>query len=142
MELCEQDKYELVGSEVLEVEMNQSRNFVKKEKVKALYKVVKARIDYSEDILKRSKEIRGYNFDSLQYEDIDSAVKLYNEIKAYLYKGGKTYLFLDEVQEVNSWEKAVNSFMIDFDVDIYITRSNSRMMSSDISNYLTGRYVS
>lgn len=88
------------------------------------------------------EQILSYNFDSLQYEEIDTAGKLYNEIKAHLYKGGKTYLFLDEVQEVKGWEKAVNSFMIDFDVDIYVTGSNSRMMSSEISTYLTGRYVS
>ena len=50
-------------------------------------------------------------------------------------------MFLDEVQEIESWEKAVNSIMTDFDVDIYVTGSNSRMMSSEISTYLTGRYV-
>lgn len=88
------------------------------------------------------EQILSYNFDSLQYEDIDEAGKFYDEIKAHLYKDGKTYLFLDEIQEVNSWEKAVNSFMIDFNVDIYVTGSNSRMMSSEISTYLTGRYVS
>jgi predicted AAA+ superfamily ATPase len=49
---------------------------------------------------------------------------------------------LDEIQEVESWEKAVNSFMTDFDVDIYVTGSNSRLMSSEISTYLTGRYIS
>lgn len=48
----------------------------------------------------------------------------------------------DEIQEVESWEKAVNSFMTDFDVDIYVAGSNSRMLSSEISTYLTGRYVS
>lgn len=88
------------------------------------------------------EQILSYNFDSLQYEEIDTAEKLYNEIKARLYKGGKTYLVLDEVQEVKEWERAVNSFMLDFDVDIYVTGSNSRMMSSEISTYLTGRYVS
>ncbi len=54
----------------------------------------------------------------------------------------KTYLFLDEVQEIDEWERAVNSFTVDFNVDIYVTGSNSRMMSSEISTYLTGRYVS
>ena len=54
---------------------------------------------------------------------------------------GKTYLFLDEIQEVKSWEKVVNSLMTDYDVDIYVTGSNSRMMSSEISTYLTGRYI-
>ena len=83
-----------------------------------------------------------YNFDSLEHEDIKTAKLLYNEIKGKLSKGAKTYLFFDEIQEVKNWEKAVNSFMTDFDVDIYVTGSNSRMMSSEISTYLTGRYVS
>jgi len=83
-----------------------------------------------------------YSFDSLQHEDIKTAKALYDEVKGKLSKGEKTYLFLDEIQEVKNWEKAVNSFMTDFDADIYVTGSNSRMMSSEISTYLTGRYVS
>ena len=85
--------------------------------------------------------IRAYSFDSLQHEEIKTAKALYDEIKTRLSKDGKTYLFLDEIQEVKDWEKAVNSFMADFDVDIYVTGSNSRMMSSEISTYLTGRYI-
>lgn len=87
------------------------------------------------------ERILHYNFDSLQYEDIKTAKLLYEEIKAKLVSGQKTYLFLDEIQEVKSWEKAVNSFATDFNVDIYVTGSNSRMMSSEISTYLTGRYI-
>jgi predicted AAA+ superfamily ATPase len=83
-----------------------------------------------------------YNFDSLMYEEIKTAKLLYREIKNSLKKDEKTYLFFDEIQEVEDWEKAVNSFMTDFDVDIYVTGSNSRMMSSEISTYLTGRYIS
>ena len=87
------------------------------------------------------ERILEYSFDSLQHEEIKTAKALYDEIKKRLVKGGKTYLLLDEIQEVKSWEKAVNSFMTDFDVDIYVTGSNSRMLSSEISTYLTGRYV-
>ena len=87
-------------------------------------------------------QILVYNFDSMQHEDIKTAKLLYDEVKSRLTPNGKTYLFLDEIQEVESWEKAVNSFMTDFDVDIYVTGSNSRMLSSEISTYLTGRYVS
>jgi predicted AAA+ superfamily ATPase len=82
-----------------------------------------------------------YNFDSLMHEEIKSAKPLYEKIKSELVNGGKTYLFLDEIQEVDNWEKAVNSFMTDFDVDVYVTGSNSRMMSSEISTHLTGRYI-
>lgn len=83
-----------------------------------------------------------YNFDSMQHEDVKTAKLLYEEVKSLISPKGKTYLFLDEIQEVESWEKAVNSFITDFDVDIYVTGSNSRMMSSEISTYLTGRYIS
>ena len=88
------------------------------------------------------ERILTYNFDSMQFEDIKTAKRLYEAVKRRLSPAGRTYLFLDEVQEVESWEKAVNSFMNDFNVDIYVTGSNSRMMSSEISTHLTGRYIS
>ena len=88
------------------------------------------------------QSILHYNFDSLKYDNITDAKSLYKEVQAKLNPNGKTYLFLDEIQEIKHWEKAVNSFMTDFDVDIYVTGSNSRMMSSEIETYLTGRYVS
>lgn len=80
-------------------------------------------------------------FDSMEYDDM-SAKEMYQLIKGRLNKQGRTYLFLDEVQEINGWEKVINSLATDFDVDLYITGSNSRMMSSEIDTYLTGRYIS
>lgn len=56
--------------------------------------------------------------------------------------GGRYYLLLDEVQEITNWEKAVNSLLENFDTDIYVTGSNSKLMSGEISSYLTGRYIS
>ncbi len=87
------------------------------------------------------ERIISYRFDSMEYEGM-TAKSLYNTIKERLSPENKTYLFLDEVQEIPSWEKTVNSINTDFDVDIYVTGSNSRMMASEISTYLTGRYVS
>ncbi len=78
--------------------------------------------------------------DSMEYDDM-SAKNMYKAIKEKLSSKGKTYLFLDEVQEIEGWEKVVNSLLTDFDVDLYVTGSNSRMMSSEISTYLTGRYI-
>ncbi|MDD6084003.1 MAG: ATP-binding protein [Oscillospiraceae bacterium] len=98
-----------------------------------------------EELLQRgiSKEnIISYRFDSLENEEIDTASKLYKEIKRQVRKDEKMYIFLDEIQEVKDWEKAANSFLSDFGADVYVTGSNSRMMSSEISTYLTGRYVS
>ena len=80
-------------------------------------------------------------YDSMEYEDM-TAKQMYAQLKERLSPDGKTYLFLDEVQEIKGWEKVVNSLASDFDVDLYVTGSNSRMMSSEISTYLTGRYVS
>lgn len=82
-----------------------------------------------------------YNFDSLEYEGM-TAKSLFSAIKENLSPDEKTYLFLDEIQEIDGWEKVVNSLMSDHNVDIYVTGSNSRMMSSEISTYLTGRYIS
>ncbi len=87
------------------------------------------------------ERIINMRFDSMEYEGL-TAKQLYDLIKSKLSKTGTTYIFLDEVQEVPSWEKTVNSINTDFDVDIYVTGSNSRMMSSEIATYLTGRYVS
>ena len=80
-------------------------------------------------------------FDSMEYEDM-TAKQMFEAVKAKLSENKKTYVFLDEVQEIKGWEKVVNSLASDYDVDLYVTGSNSRMMSSEISTYLTGRYVS
>ena len=78
-------------------------------------------------------------------EELDDGMKtkdMYFDIKTRMADGGRYYLLLDEVQEVEGWEKAVNSLLENADTDIYVTGSNSRLMSSEISTYLSGRYVS
>ena len=88
-------------------------------------------------------------YDSMEYEDM-TAKQMYAQLKErlwfcfffFVFFETGLVLFLDEVQEINCWEKVVNSLASDFDVDLYITGSNSRMMSSEISTYLTGRYIS
>lgn len=86
-------------------------------------------------------QILNIRFDSMEYADFN-AKQMYTYVKQHLHPTMKTYLFLDEVQEIEGWEKVVNTLFADFNVDIYITGSNSRMMSSEIATYLTGRYVS
>lgn len=86
------------------------------------------------------EQILSYRFDSMEYEDM-ATKELYLELKSKILQSKKTYLFLDEIQEIEGWEKVVNTLASDFDIDIYITGSNSRMMSSEISTYLTGRYI-
>ncbi len=81
------------------------------------------------------------NFDSFDSSAIESAELLYAHVKNRVVAGKRSYILLDEIQEVHLWEKAVNSFLTDFDADIYITGSNSRLLSSELATYLAGRYV-
>jgi len=89
----------------------------------------------------REDQIIHINFDSFEYSDIDRADKLYKFVKDKIGNEQRHYVLLDEIQEVASWEKAVNAFLVDFNVDIYITGSNSHLLSSDLATYLAGRYI-
>ncbi len=80
------------------------------------------------------------NFESGIYDEINDYKKLYNYVKDKIDKK-KTYLLLDEIQNVDKWEKAINSFKVDFDIDIYITGSNAYLLSSELSTLLSGRYI-
>ena len=104
-----------------------------------MLKIIMDRLHYQKNVPK--ERIVSFRFDSMLYEDM-TAKQMYEELKSKLSENGKTYFFLDEIQEINGWERVVNSLASDYDVDIYITGSNSRMMSSEISTYLTGRYIS
>lgn len=87
------------------------------------------------------KQIIYINFESMQFDDIKDYKLLYKYIKEHIVENSRTYLLLDEVQEVVHWEKAVNSFLVDFNVDIYLTGSNAWLLSSELSTLLSGRYV-
>lgn len=89
----------------------------------------------------KQEQIIAINFESFTYSELLEAPKLYQFIKAEIKTKQKYYLLLDEIQEVKEWEKAVNSFLVDFDVDIYLTGSNSHLLSSELATYLAGRYV-
>lgn len=90
-------------------------------------------IDESNIICKR--------YTSFEIDDCYTAKDMYNDIKKEMINDNKYYLLLDEVQEIDGWEKAINSLLEDTNADIYVTGSNSKLMSSEISTYLTGRYV-
>lgn len=82
------------------------------------------------------------NFESMSFDEVQDYRDLYKYVKATIIdNNSKNYILLDEVQMVSSWEKAVNSFLVDFNVDIYITGSNSYLLSSELSTLLSGRYV-
>lgn len=81
-------------------------------------------------------------FTSEELDKIINDKDMYQSIKNSMHDDGRYYLLLDEVQEINGWEKAVNSLLENYNTDIYVTGSNSRLMSGEISTYLTGRYIS
>lgn len=89
-----------------------------------------------------SNQVIRMNFESFQFDEIAS----YKDLHAYIQKrmisqAGPYYILLDEVQQVTAWEKAINSFLVDANVDIYITGSNAYLLSSELSTLLSGRYV-
>lgn len=86
-------------------------------------------------------QIISINFEELEYEELLDYRKLYAYIKERLDPSKKNYVFLDEVQRVNSFEKVVDSLYVKDYIDIYITGSNSYMLSGDLATLLTGRYV-
>lgn len=102
------------------------------------------------EMMKEELKHRGINeeniifrkYNEMEIDDGFTAKAMYDELKSAIDGKGRCYLLLDELQEIDGWEKAVNSLLEGADVDIYVTGSNSKLMSSEISTYLTGRYVS
>lgn len=89
------------------------------------------------------EDILSINYESKCYDEYKTADSLYKYVQAWhKNRNSKVYLFFDEIQEVYDWEKAVNSFRVDFNCDIYVTGSNSKMLSTELATYLRGRYVS
>ena len=98
-----------------------------------------------DDLLKSGiaeDHIISMRYTSEDFDDGMSDKDMYKGIKEQMTGDGRYYLLLDEVQEIDGWEKAVNSLLENANTDIYVTGSNSKLMSSEISTYLTGRYVS
>lgn len=81
------------------------------------------------------------NLESLRYRNLSDYLGFYDYVSEQIPKDGKTYLIFDELQAVKHWEKAIESFRLDFDVDIYITGSNAYLLSTEFSTLLSGRYV-
>lgn len=90
-----------------------------------------------------SECILSLNFESFLDERVKSLETVSNVVKeiAVNSSGKKIYLFFDEIQELDGWEKLINSYLIDFNCDIYITGSNAKLLSSELSTYLAGRYI-
>ncbi len=97
--------------------------------------------DYLKENGVKDNQIISINFEDADYEGLQDRKELYKYLKSKLVKGKKTYIFLDEVQNVWEFEKTVDSLFINKDVDIYITGSNAWFLSSELATLLTGRYI-
>lgn len=97
--------------------------------------------DYLKSIGIKENQIIAVNFEELEYEELCDYKKLYAYIKDRLVADKITYIFLDEIQKVPSFEKVVDSLYVKPNIDIYITGSNAYMLSGDLATLLTGRYV-
>ena len=86
-------------------------------------------------------QIISINFEELEYEDLQDYKKLYQYIKDRLVENKMMYIFLDEIQNVPSYEKVVDSLHVKENIDIYITGSNSYIFSGQLATYLSGRYI-
>ncbi len=130
--------------------LNKIKNFIDKPVVKVITGMRRSGKSMilkliSQELLEKgisSQNIIYINFESLMFSELTEFKILYKHI---IEKSqtliGKVYILLDEIQEVEHWEKAINSFMVDLDCDIYITGSNANLLSSELATYIAGRYV-
>ncbi len=129
--------------------LEQLRPFIDKPLIKVLTGIRRSGKSVILTMLKEELAQRGIsdeniihiNFESMEYADIDNAKSLYSFVKSKIINELKYYMLLDEIQEVKNWEKAINSFMVDCNADIYITGSNSKLLSSELATYIAGRYI-
>ena len=135
---------------VRETYMKQIRDFMDKPVVKVITGMRRCGksviLELAKEEIQRhgvpEKQIFSVSFESMQFEELKNYKALYQTIStAAKAAGGKLYLFIDEVQEVESWEQVINSIRVDYDCDIYITGSNARLLSGELATLLSGRYV-
>jgi len=87
-------------------------------------------------------QILSVNLESKKDAYLSSIDGIYDHVRHFVSdSSGKVYLFFDEIQEIEGWEKMINSFLVDFDADIYITGSNAKLLAGELATYLGGRYV-
>ena len=133
-----------------EMYMSRIRPFIGKDIVKVLTGIRRSGKSVMLELIKKELREQGardsnffsYNFEDFALYSLCTAEALNNEIlRRREGTEGKVYLFFDEIQEVKEWEKTVNSLRVTIDCDIYITGSNAKLLSSELSTYLAGRYV-
>ena len=133
-----------------ELYMKRIRPFIGTDLVKVLTGIRRSGKSVMLELIKQEISAQGVseqnficiNFEDMRYSKLLTAKALHDEVIARA-EGveGKVYLFFDEIQEVEDWEKCINSFRVALDCDIYITGSNAKLLSSELATYLGGRYV-
>ncbi len=131
-----------------ELYMQQLRNFIDKPVIKVVTGMRRSGKSALLELLKEEliengiseNDILYINFESLQYEHLTEYGAFYDYVKEFA-QNKKLYILLDEIQNVKSWEKAVNSFRVDFNCDIYITGSNASLLSGELATLIAGRYI-
>ena len=133
-----------------EAYMSRIRPFVGKEIIKVLTGIRRSGKSIMLELIQDELTAQGisgsqiikFNFEDMKNSKLRTAEALHKEVtKQVENSDGKAYLFFDEIQEVEGWEKCVNSFRVEFDCDIYITGSNAKLLSGELATYLAGRYV-
>ena len=133
-----------------EMYMSRIRPFIGTELVKVMTGIRRCGKSVMLDLIKEELRSTGvaesqmvsFNFEAMSNAHLCTAQALYEEVmKRASAIEGKVYLFFDEIQEVTSWEKAINSFRVELDCDIYITGSNAKLLSGELATVLGGRYV-
>lgn len=132
-----------------EIYLQQLRQFIDKPQIKILTGIRRSGkssvllLLKAELLLRQVEEaqIIHLNFESFEHISLRTAESLYSFIKQQIRTDKPYYFLLDEIQEVIHWEKVVNSFLVDFKADVYLTGSNSHLLSSELATYLAGRYV-
>lgn len=133
-----------------ELYMEQIRPFIGTDLIKVMSGIRRSGKSVMLDLIKeelcskgiKEKQFISYNFENMSYTRLCNANSLHEEvIKQAVNINEKVYLFFDEIQEVENWQKAVNSFRVELDCDIYITGSNAKLLSGELASVLGGRYV-
>lgn len=133
-----------------ETYMRRIRPFIGSDLIKILTGIRRSGKSVMLDLIREELAQRGVghhqmislNFENMSNAHLCSAKTLHDEIiRRASGIEGKVYLFFDEIQEVDAWEKCINSFRVELDCDIYITGSNAKLLSGELATYLAGRYV-
>ena len=133
-----------------EMYMKRIRPFIDTDLVKVITGIRRCGKSVMLDLIKQELEESGIdpsrfisiNFEDMRYEHLHTARALHDEIREKAAGvSERLYLFFDEIQEVDGWEKCINSLRVSMDCDIYITGSNARLLSGELATYLGGRYV-